>query len=808
MPLTALDQKGRSVHATETKNRGEFSCRECQAGLCRVISRYPHFRHLVANPECSQSRTENDASTQSHDSGTAPTGIDTGDREYLLSTGLSFRLCKSIGADIDSKCPDLQCTVNAYSLKKEQGDTPWLLVYSPENDGNNLKGVPEARFLEVLQLYRWCAPDRRETVFKDIGLCRKLLRKGSHLRENYETSDDIKNPCEFMFLPKKEILPQRDIIDPVPVHCILTWAETKKLWNSPEHDCPAVRVETAISARVTDFWSSDKNKEEPLVDLQQLEKNIVSWLGRLGLRCSQVMEVWDSIKGKTYLPLYIGENYLCLEIFEEIQTGVLLMCRELLTENIPHGTTYRHFLDWMKFAQLKHPLDQHQAACAFSCITNRLTVLSGRGGTGKTEIATVTARYLDAYDKKDNLQRVRGSTKRQKLCNEDDPEKPVLIAPSGKAAKVAEARSKDLQVFTLHRWIMSQHKYRNSRLLVVDECSMINLFSMYLILRHASFLRVQRILLQGDHFQLPPIQNDGCLLKTWIQKGTTTQTFILDRNYRSAEAPDLDRLLMACRDRDRVLEQQDFQGENVELHEKQTISEGLKKIVDIVQRKSEAQRKSVRVVCTQRYPLLCRTNNKPKQQKEWDTCVVYRLQLLDLFNPVEDREINVFYKGDEVMNRKNLYLIGQKEDGEQYPGDLLLANGDVGFMESEDVTCFETAKQGRVRINIKTGKCVSDHSIKDDEGQLKQAIREWCFARFMTVHKMQGSEDEHVVLWLNSYRSFNTRELLYTGMSRSKKNLGVVTLESQFKHFQKKPQIESEKSDIFSGLFEKYILNK
>ena len=111
-----------------------------------------------------------------------------------------------------------------------------------------------------------------------------------------------------------------------------------------------------------------------------------------------------------------------------------------------------------------------------------------------------------------------------------------------------------------------------------------------------------------------------------------------------------------------------------------------------------------------------------------------------------------FYTGRPVLVTRNDYNLG-------------LFNGDIGICtplaNDEFVVRFPGKSEGILASRL------PDH--------------ETCFA--MTVHKAQGSEFDHVMLVLGSESSeeassLMTRELVYTAITRARKNISVYAKES------------------------------
>ncbi|WP_419697321.1 ATP-dependent DNA helicase (plasmid) [Mesorhizobium muleiense] len=145
----------------------------------------------------------------------------------------------------------------------------------------------------------------------------------------------------------------------------------------------------------------------------------------------------------------------------------------------------------------RHALAIDEQAAALGRITGRrLTALVGRAGTGKTSV-------MGALLLNDEL--ARGGI--------------LLLAPTGKArvrlGKAARGEAKTVAQFLneLGRYdglrqrprFTGDEKHRKERTVVIDECSMLTMDDLVAVFEALDLAHVQRIILVGDPNQLPPI---------------------------------------------------------------------------------------------------------------------------------------------------------------------------------------------------------------------------------------------------------------------------------------------------------------
>ena len=145
--------------------------------------------------------------------------------------------------------------------------------------------------------------------------------------------------------------------------------------------------------------------------------------------------------------------------------------------------------------------DPNQLRAAKKIVSNPITLISGRGGTGKTEVVTsvlnAAEKLINRASETDDDDSMhddaalssdsRGEDcRRESLHRENKPRflsnGPVLYtAPTGKAAGVIRKRI-GRNAFTIHQIVASykvnkgdEWKFGHTQILAVDECSMVSL---------------------------------------------------------------------------------------------------------------------------------------------------------------------------------------------------------------------------------------------------------------------------------------------------------------------------------------------
>lgn len=120
----------------------------------------------------------------------------------------------------------------------------------------------------------------------------------------------------------------------------------------------------------------------------------------------------------------------------------------------------------------------------------------------------------------------------------------------------------------------------------------------------------------------------------------------------------------------------------------------------------------------------------------------------------------VFRVGDKVMQIKNDYDIEWQKGAEHGQG---VFNGDIGYIENLD------KYSGNVIVNFDGRK--AEYTA--------EMMRKLDLAYAVTIHKSQGSEYNAVILPLTSINNLMYRNLLYTGVTRAKNILIIIGTREQ-----------------------------
>ena len=377
--------------------------------------------------------------------------------------------------------------------------------------------------------------------------------------------------------------------------------------------------------------------------------------------------------------------------------------------------------------------NEEQKNAIRNALNNRITLISGGPGTGKTTIINAIVKLY---------------TKLHRLNPLDVYQTIALIAPTGRASRKMSL-STSLPAMTIHRYLkwnkdtnnfaVNEYKKNYHRLIIVDEVSMIDVALFNALLKGISS-NVQLVLV-GDSFQLPSvgpglILNDlilsdmfnFCPLKQIYRQSTDSYIPYLARDIKEKEITE-----------EILTKKDDYNFLNVP---ESSIRNSISKICKMSLEKG-LKEEDIQILA----PLY-------KTENGIDNLNVV---LQDIFNPKAEtkKEIRI---GDINYreNDKVLQLVNNP--------DLNVYNGDIGYIETIKKE-FIPKKRDVIIINFEGNRVVYK---KEDMFNIKHAYA-------ITIHKSQGSEFPHVIMPVcRSYSKMLYNKLIYTGVSRAKKSLVII----------------------------------
>ncbi len=369
--------------------------------------------------------------------------------------------------------------------------------------------------------------------------------------------------------------------------------------------------------------------------------------------------------------------------------------------------------------------DEVQIEAIRTAMNSSFMVITGGPGTGKT---TTTLGIIQACQ----------SLGLQVLC----------AAPTGRAAKrMSEASG--IEAKTIHRlleykpphgWQRNSENPLQGDVLIIDECSMIDIILMHNLLKAVP--DGMRIVMVGDTDQLPSV-GAGNVLNDIISSGVVP-VVRLERIFRQAQGS---RIIMNahCINQGRHIDISNGKGSDFFYIESSTPEDALEKVLDLAAARLPGYYRAD--------PIRDIQVLTPMQHGAVGTANLNRM-LQERLNPSSESSYKpsisragIMYKlYDKVMQIRNDY-------------DKEVFNGDIGTITDVNIEDQE------LTITFDGRRVLYDRSDLD-EVMLAYAV---------TIHKSQGSEYPIVVLpFMMAHYVMLQRNLLYTAVTRAKKVLVLI----------------------------------
>jgi exodeoxyribonuclease V alpha subunit len=409
-------------------------------------------------------------------------------------------------------------------------------------------------------------------------------------------------------------------------------------------------------------------------------------------------------------------------------------------------------LSGMLFSELPIQLDDEQINAARRALQQKVFVITGGPGTGKTTL----------------LMSLLAILRRANVTF-------ALAAPTGRAAK-RMTESTGEEALTIHRlleynpreggFLRDEGNPLQVDVVIVDETSMVDVLLMDRLL--CAIEPHSHLILVGDVDQLPSV-GPGSVLKDLIDSHVVPVA-VLRRIFRQ------ERQSLIVVNAHRIL-----QGQALEFADARE-----RRDFDFMARESEAEiLETIKELLRERIPMWLRTRPEDVVQSVQLLTPMHRgllgtiqlnRELQALLNPVGEaleRGGTVLRVRDKVMQLRNNYEKG-------------VFNGDVGRIISID------REDGKIHVEF-------------DERLVEYEADEWdeiSLAYAISIHKSQGSEYPVVILPLHtSHYMMLYRSILYTAVTRGKKLVIVVGSRKALGMAVRNVRVESRNS----GLKEKLI---
>ena len=384
-------------------------------------------------------------------------------------------------------------------------------------------------------------------------------------------------------------------------------------------------------------------------------------------------------------------------------------------------------------------LSEIQIDAIKSCFEENISIITGGPGTGKTTIInTISKIFLEnGY----NIS---------------------LCAPTGRAAKRIEETT-GIEAKTIHRMLgyipssyddIGHFEYNEDNpldtdLIIIDEMSMVDVVLFEKLLR--GIKDNTKLIIVGDVDQLPSV-GAGNVLKDLINSNKIKYTKLIDIFRQSENSNIIVNAHKINNGQEPILNEKnsDFFFLNTDAP---SITRNI--VVDLISRR-----------LPKAYGYDYSKDIQILTQSRKGICGVFELNKLlqDILNPKTEASDEIlvgnklFRVNDKVMQTKNNYNLSFVDDeGEENFG---VYNGDMGHI------IFIDKSSNKLTVEMDDKRLI-EYSLEDlDNLELAYAI---------TIHKSQGSEFKSVIIpMFDGYKLLQTRNLLYTAITRAKENIVLV----------------------------------
>lgn len=495
------------------------------------------------------------------------------------------------------------------------------------------------------------------------------------------------------------------------------------------------RIESAIIYILTQkainfghvYYPKDKLTEE-VSSLIGIEKDLIEPIYMNLLLSSDIVVDNSFDEPNIYLDyLYISENYIASKLAKMALNEdfkILFNIDKEVKKSIESQSI---------------KLSKIQIDAIKSCFEENISIITGGPGTGKTTIInTISKIFLEnGY----NIS---------------------LCAPTGRAAKRIEETT-GIEAKTIHRMLgyipssyddIGHFEYNEDNpldtdLIIIDEMSMVDVVLFEKLLR--GIKDNTKLIIVGDVDQLPSV-GAGNVLKDLINSNKIKYTKLIDIFRQSENSNIIVNAHKINNGQEPILNEKnsDFFFLNTDAP---SITRNV--VVDLISRR-----------LPKAYGYDYSKDIQILTQSRKGICGVFELNKLlqDILNPKTETSDEIlvgnklFRVNDKVMQTKNNYNLSFVDDeGEENFG---VYNGDMGHI------IFIDESSNKLTVEMDDKRLI-DYSLEDlDNLELAYAI---------TIHKSQGSEFKSVIIpMFDGYKLLQTRNLLYTAITRAKENIVLV----------------------------------
>ncbi|CAO2582211.1 DNA helicase B [Lemmus lemmus] len=480
------------------------------------------------------------------------------------------------------------------------------------------------------------------------------------------------------------------------------------------------------------------------------------------------------------------------------------------------------------------PLDQDQVAALEMICANAVTVLSGKGGCGKTTIVSHLFKHVEQLEEKEVLQACKDFEEdrdaseewlafpKQSPAAEDKAVEVLLTAPTGKAAGLLRQKT-DLPAYTLYQVNYSFYfwkklkgdkawKFSTVRVLVVDEGSLVSVgifrSVLKLLCEHA---KLSKLIILGDIRQLPSIEPGNMLQDVFETLRSRGCAIELKTNHRTESQLIVDNATRISRRQfpefDAELNISDNPTLPISIQDKTFI------FVRLPEEAGNSQAPKGEHRANLYSAIKALLQGKDFENAKASQFIAFRRQDCDLINDCcakhytdhlirDHKKKLIFSVDDKICCTRNAYLADLIPDKEQkangkgsdaapsdaassgdppsnfeimqdFENDIRLCNGEIFFITGDKTDVTFQAKRLLTISNEAGLEVTVDFNKLMRHCQIRHA-----WAR--TVHTFQGSE-ENTVAYVLGKAGRQHWQHVYTAVTRGRSRVYVIAQESELK---------------------------
>ncbi|PZV99867.1 AAA family ATPase [Metamycoplasma auris] len=390
-------------------------------------------------------------------------------------------------------------------------------------------------------------------------------------------------------------------------------------------------------------------------------------------------------------------------------------------------------IDFNIQSRISNQFDEIQMHAIKSALDDKLVLITGNPGTGKTLIINeIISLLLTKYH----------------------PSDLAILTPTGRATININNRQEKIKAQTIHsflQWDADENYFyiteRNPieiECLIIDEFSMVSLDLFYALMKGIKKKSLKKIILVGDKDQLPAI-GPGYLIKDFIES-EIFKTIFLEKIYRQAENYEI--IQDALQINQGIMPS--FLGKNSEF--------------------IECDRKELKKELIAKINWLLKKGYSKKDIAILSPMYKYETGIDEL-----NEELNNFFRKKEqqeiVSYRERNLALGDKVINLVNDPKLKVFNGEIGYISKFIYGASKTKKeQTLTHITVEFDFDEKDITYK------RAAFFENTYPAYCTsVHKYQGSETKAVIVVLFSEaKRLLSKKLIYTAITRAQQYSVII----------------------------------